>query len=115
MFALRTAIIQSVACTHVFTTMIVDNDTVETYSQTPSMQVLKIQMLDKMRQHRRTNAIFATREEDDDITTNIRSNFQPRKMQLDQSNDHLDMTKLKGNLDNVYSQLQELASYINLS
>lgn len=69
-----------------------------------------------MREGRSKVALFSNTKTEEDIPVKIRSDFEPKKLEFDQTNDNiLDVVKLKNNLDNVYSRLQELSQYVDLN
>ena len=73
-------------------------------------------MLDKLRASKTRGSLFSSSGQEDDIPIKIKSDFQPTKLVFDQSNDvEVDVGKLKNNLDDVYSRLQELAHYVDFN
>ena len=73
-------------------------------------------MLDKLREGKSKDALFSNTKPEEDIPIKIRSDFEPKKLEFDQTNDNvLDVVKLKNNLDHVYSRLQELSQYVDLN
>ena len=74
-------------------------------------------MLDEMRRRKggNSNCLFAP-PSSAEIEIKPKSDFQPKPLVFDQTNDHHTIAaanKLKSNLNNVYGRLHELSSYIN--
>ena len=67
-------------------------------------------MLDKLRERRARDSLFSTSGKEEDIPIKIKSDFEPKKLEFDQTNDYnmVDVNKLKNNLDQVSIQPQTL-------
>jgi len=79
-------------------------------------KVLRIHMLDKLRERKTRDALFSGPTNEEDIPIKIKSDFEPKKLEFDQTNEHeVDVAKMKNNLDHVYTKLQELTHYIDFN
>lgn len=72
-------------------------------------------MLDRLRARKSANTFFSPVEDSTEVETKIKSDFEPKKLVFDQTNDAvLDTKKMKENLDVVLQKLQELSNYVDM-